>query len=404
MSQTTTGTGSDRQGSTHRGRSHRGFGVAAGAAILIAATAGCASSGNASAADAGNTTEGSTTAATSACMAAANAYLQPYRTLPTKLPASYTPLSKKPKPGGSVIAIVNGSIPQDSVAYDNQMQAAAAAIGWTSSKIVQNGSVEDLNAKFEEAISRKPTAIIINGNPLASIVNSVTDAKKAGIIVVFGDVLDVPTSVPGYAGLTDGANSAKAIGKLQANMFMHDSGCKGSVAIFNLPFPILTAVTNSFTATVKARCPDCKVSYNELQASDIGTPAATTAIVSALQSSPSTKYVYTIIGNVADGLNAALSAAGITGIKIFGENPDQNAIQALRDNTNAWWVDQTSQLTGWTEMDALLRVLDTGRPYNDIATYPLSVLTPENVPSGGSVPVEPPDYEQQFLALWHVSA
>jgi hypothetical protein len=107
---------------------------------------------------------------------------------------------------------------------------------------------------------------------------------------------------------------------------------------------------------------------------------------------------------VADGLNAALSAAGISGIKIFGENPDVNAIAALRHDTNAWWVDETSQLTGWTEMNALLRVLDTGKVYNEIAAYPLSLLTPANVPAQSVISVEPPNYEQQFLALWHVSS
>ncbi len=58
-------------------------------------------------------------------MAAAAAYLQPYETLPTRLPDSCKALSKKPKTGGSVIAIVNGNIPQDSVAYDNQSPLSA---------------------------------------------------------------------------------------------------------------------------------------------------------------------------------------------------------------------------------------------------------------------------------------
>jgi ABC-type sugar transport system substrate-binding protein len=81
---------------------------------------------------------------------------------------------------------------------------------------------------------------------------------------------------------------------------------------------------------LSSKCPDCKVTYNEIQPKDLGSPAATNAMVSKLQADPSIKYAYTIIGNVAAGLTTALSQANITGVKIFGQVPDENAIKALR--------------------------------------------------------------------------
>ena len=116
--------------------------------------------------------------------------------------------------------------------------------------------------------------------------------------------------------------------------------------------------TNEFQATVKAHCPSCTVSYNEVQSSlTSGRPALSSAVVSKLQSSPSTKYVYAIIGNVADGLAPALTQAGITGVKIFGQVPDATSISALRNGTNAWWIDQNSLMNGWTALDGILRAM-----------------------------------------------
>jgi substrate-binding family protein len=377
--------------------------VAAGTAALTIGIVACSSSSNSS----GGTSGGGSVAAggnggsSSACMTAAENYLKPWDTLPTNLSDKYTPLSKKPKPGGTVIKLVNGSIPSDHASYE-QLAIAAKSVGWTAKEIVFNGTVEDLNAKYEQAISDKPTATSNAGWPPAAIGKPTADGKSAGVLIEIDSVSDPAISNPGYGANENGAATAKQIGEMNAYMFMRDSGCKGSVAIFNLPFPILKVGTDSFTATVKAHCPDCKVSYNEAQSKDIGTPALSNAVVSKLQSSPSTKYVYAIIGNIADGLPSAFAQAGLSGIKIFGQVPDETSIANLRNGTNAWWVNQNSLMNGWTEMDVILRVLDTGTPVTDQGGYPLAILTPANVPSGTAVPVIPTDYQEEFKKLWLV--
>jgi ABC-type sugar transport system substrate-binding protein len=374
--------------------------VTAGGLALALTLAACTSAG-----DSGTTASGSgaTSGAGSACMTSAQNHLKPWDALPTALSSAYTPLSKKPTAGGSVIKLVNGSIPADNESYEQQAMAAQA-IGWTAKKIVFDGTVEDLNAKYEQAISQKPTAITTSGWPVAALQKPLADAKSAGIVVGLSSVPDQPTSNPGYASNTNGAATAKEIGELQANLFMRDSNCKGSVAIVNLPFPILKVITDAFQATVSANCPDCKVSYNEVQSKDIGTPALSNAVVSKLQSSPSTKYVYAIIGNVADGLSPALAQAGLTGIKVFGQVPDDASIAALRDKSNAWWVNQNSLINGWTELDGILRAVDSGKTVVDAGGYPLAVLTPDNVPSGTGIPVLPADYQNEFKTLWHVGS
>jgi ABC-type sugar transport system substrate-binding protein len=227
-------------------------GFAAAAVTLVACSSGTSTSTSGSAAAAAATSS----SATSSCVAAANAYLKPWDTLPTSLSSAYTPLTTQPAPGGTVIKLVNGHIPSDNESFQQQA-IAAQAIGWKAKEIVFDGTVADLNAKFQQAISAKPTAITVAGWPPAALERPLAAAKAAGIVVGLSSVSDPASSYPGYASNTNGAATAKQIGQLNAYMFMRDSGCKGSVAVFNLPFPILKVATDEFQATVKAHCPDC---------------------------------------------------------------------------------------------------------------------------------------------------
>jgi len=381
----------------------RSLAATAGFAAVAVTLVACSSGNSATTSTTGSAAAAAATggSATSSCVAAANAYLKPWDTLPPSLSSAYPPLTTKPAPGGTVIKLVNGKIPSDNESFQEQA-IAAQAVGWTAKEIIFDGTVADLNAKFQQAISEKPTAITVSGWPPAALQRPLAAAKAANIVVGLSSVADPASSYPGYASNTNGAATAKEIGQLNAYMFMRDSGCKGSVAIFNLPFPILRIGTSEFQATVKAHCPDCTVSYNEVQSSDIGTPALPSAVVSKLQSSPSTKYVYAIIGNVADGLAPALSQAGISGVKIFGQVPDTTSIAALRNGTNAWWIDQNSLINGWTEMDGLLRVMEAKKPVSDTGGYPLAILTPQNASSGTGIPVEPANYQNEFKKLWLV--
>jgi ABC-type sugar transport system substrate-binding protein len=146
------------------------------------------------------------------------------------------------------------------------------------------------------------------------------------------------------------------------------------------------------------------VTTSTIQTADIGTPAATTAMVSTLQSNPRIKYAVPAIANLATGFPAALTQAGITGVKILGSVPDATAIKALQDRTTAMWVDQSSLIEGWTELDAVLRAIESGKTVTDTGGYLLAMLTHANVPPGPGVPVYPANYAAEFEKLWHVGS
>lgn len=335
------------------------------------------------------------------CLATAEELLADYEELPTELPESFTPLQSPPESGGHIIKVVNGNIPSDGNSADAQARAAEA-IGWTADVITHDGTVEDVNRAWQQAIAEQPTAITGSGFPAAALQQSIADATAAGIIVALSSVTDEATEYPGFAATANGVATAEQLGEIHAHKVMRDSQCQGHVAIFSLPFPILTVVTDRFQEVLESECPECEASFTEIQPTDLGSPATTGAIVSALQADPSVKYAYTIIANLAVGVPTALDQAGIDDVRIFGQVPDETAIAALQDGTNAWWLTQASQINGWLELDSVLRAIEGEAPVNTTGN-PIGVLTPENVPQGSSdVPLYPADYEALFEELWGV--
>jgi ABC-type sugar transport system substrate-binding protein len=384
---------------TPRVRSRR---LVAAAMALVVALGACGGDddSDSAAADAPATTSASDEA-NAACLETAEEFLADYEEPPTELPDSLTPLESPPEPGGHIIKIVNGNIPSDGNSAEAQARAAEA-IGWTADVITHDGTVEDLNRAWQQAIAEQPTAIAGSGFPAAALQQPIANATAAGIIVALSSVTDEATEYPGFAATANGVATAEQLGEIHAHLLMRDSQCQGHVAIFSLPFPILTVVTDRFQEVLESECPECEASLNEIQPTDLGSPAATGAIVSALQADPSVKYAYTIIANLAVGVPTALDQAGIDDVRIFGQVPDETAIAALQDDTNAWWLTQSSQINGWLELDSVLRAIEGEAPVNTTGN-PIGVLTQANVPQGSSeIPIYPADYEELFQELWGV--
>jgi ABC-type sugar transport system substrate-binding protein len=185
---------------------------------------------------------------------------------------------------------------------------------------------------------------------------------------------------------------------------MRASDCKGSAAIVTLAgFPTLKVAVGAFESTIAAKCPACKASVVTLQPADLGTPAATSAIVSELQSNPSIKYVYGVLADAITGLSTAISQAGLSGITVFGTLPEQAQVADLQSGDKTWWVSEGNPIVSWVRVDAALQAIETHKPVN-LTSYPLVVYTPGNIGSGQAAPADPPDYQQLFRQLWHINS
>ncbi|MBA4025083.1 MAG: hypothetical protein C0482_22235 [Gordonia sp.] len=378
--------------SSQRPRRRALIAAATAAVCMVPVLAGCTSSGG----------EGASAEGDSECISKATDFIAPYEALPTQIPDAFTPLNAPPPKQGSVVALGVGSLPFD-IGTAEAVVDAAKQIGWQGQAIAHDGSVEDLNRKLQQALDQKPTAILLQGQPVGSILPAVERAKAEGVILAIASIEDKPSGTSGYAASSNGPNNFALDADIQANWIMKDSKCTGNALMVGLPFPILKASGDQFLKTMTADCPDCKSDYMVIQSSQAGTPAATNSIVSALQADPSIKYVGVQDGSLGLGLSAALKQAGITGVKIIGLTPGKQNLATLKSGDSSMWLTLSNGMAAWALMDAVLRVGETGQATQPIA-FPPPMLTSDNVPSEVSDSTTfPADYQAQFLQRWKVT-
>jgi ribose transport system substrate-binding protein len=380
--------------------SRMALGLAVSSMLVLAA---CSSGST----DAGtDTVAAADPARTKACVDGANAFLKDWQSFPTALPASpparYAKLAQRP-PTGKRVVYIRQNFPAGTTTSAGAKDAAAA-LGWTFEPVIFDNTVPDFAAKMESVIATKPDFVLANGLPAPSFQKQIDAAKAAGITVILSSTSDAPVSVPGLGGVGNGTETAKVIARIHANMALSTSGCTASTAIFSMDYPILKVSSDEYTAVIRNGCPTCRVDVINIQPKDIGSPAATAQMVSKLQADPSTKYAYTMIGDIGTGLAQALRPAGIDDVKIFGQVPNDSSIADLRAGTNAWWVNQSSRINGMDMIDMAARISVTGQPQSDPGGYPLALLTKENVPAGTGAPVVPSDVLELYKQAWGVGA
>jgi len=169
-------------------------------------------------------------------------------------------------------------------------------------------------------------------------------------------------------------------------------------------FPILLDFDTAFAAAIKLWCPDCKITQNPQTAAAIGTTTPQ-AVVSAVTRNPSTNWLIFDLGDLATGVNSALSAAGLHGLQIGGLTADTPNIAALKSGTQDVWTAYSLPIVAYRQMDSMARKFEGMATLN--AALPTQLITQQNVSSlvedsqGNYVGVA--NYSSQFLTLWHVS-
>jgi ABC-type sugar transport system substrate-binding protein len=168
-------------------------------------------------------------------------------------------------------------------------------------------------------------------------------------------------------------------------------------------FSILGPWASAFTAEVKQLCRGCSVKEVDVpQTAAIGGQEAS-IVVAALKQNPSDKYLIFDDGAFAGGINSALSAAGIQGIKIGGGDIGPEQAAELQAGKQTAWTGSNNISVGYADVDMLLRYLthSPGSALNDVV--PTELLTQSNVNvKNDSVFSVPTNALQQFEKLWHI--
>jgi Periplasmic binding protein domain len=376
-------------------------------AIALAAATALAACGSSSSSSSSSSTNSASNAADASAasggVATAQAKLKQYEATPTKIIQTQS-LTSPPPSGKSLVML--GTTDPGNVVIQKGLKQLANLAHWNYSQVSYDpANIGSFNAAIDTALTKRPNYVAEAGLPVTS--QALQKVQSAGAKWVITAVCPV-TVKPPIIGASNGCSNDAEMGRVLAYYFVSDSGGKGNAVIEHVAaYPVLTAFTDAFTATVKSLCPSCKTQIVDITIPDLAAGKIPSRMVSALKTNPDANYLVFDYGPFAEGINSALNAAGLGGkVKIIGQAADAGAIAALKGGQQAAWTGFDPGYQPYAMFDAMFRD-QAGLPINQTqqALQPTQILTKSNI---NSVNIqngfwsEPADTPSQFKALWHV--
>jgi ribose transport system substrate-binding protein len=373
--------------------------VVAVATSTLAIAACSSSSSSSTSSTSGGTSASATASATSAGMAAATQYEQQFLNTPTNIGIS-TPLKTKPTPGKLLVGLDSGLGSAKVLAQ--YWAQAAADIGWKYKDLISGSTPATEQAAMNSAIQLDPAGILTSGIPNSTIQAQLTLAAQKGIWVNSSADTSSPSGAMFDTSIANPAQLAEW-GKMVAAYVTVQSQGKAVVQDFQLTaFPILLDFDSAFVSAMQQWCPSCKVTTNAVPAASLGTSALTTQVTSTVTRNPGTSWLIFDLGDLEIGVDAALKAAGLTGLHIGGLTADTPNIAGLKAGTEDVWTAYSLPIVAYRQVDSFARKFE-GMPTLN-ANLPTQLITPQNVNSlvtdsaGNYVGVS--DYRTEFKKLW----
>jgi ribose transport system substrate-binding protein len=313
------------------------------------------------------------------------------------------PLPSKAVSGKSIIFVSNGLPATAQIA--GGVQQAAKAAGWSYSTAAYDAAnPSTLQAALRTALQKKPTVVAEAGTPQTQFgASTIAAYAAAGVPIIEGSTFPISASQTLIAGPAGGA-SEQSIGKTLADWFIADSNGKGTALLESVTaFPVLLQYANAFRSEVSRLCPGCSVKTIQITAAQVGSGALIPAVVSDLRANPTLKYVFFDNGEFADGIVSALSAAGITNVKIGGRSMDAQGLAEMQQGKESAWTGSSYSLQGNAIMDTALRwVMKAPGAANNIV-IPHQLITQANAAQTKAPYALPADGLAQYKKLWRVS-
>ncbi|HEV3053353.1 MAG TPA: substrate-binding domain-containing protein [Solirubrobacteraceae bacterium] len=372
-----------------RSRIRGAAGVAASSLVVAIVAAGCGSSNSSSSANASSSAKSNGANITAA---------QQVVTQAMQRPASITvtaPVGKAVPSGKKVVYISCGvSVCQ----LQGQIVATAAkALGWTTSTVATAGTPTSVIAAYQTALHQGANAIVTTAALRAEIASVVPALQSKGIVV--SDCCSTDPVASPFIYNTSTPSQSGAIGKALAAEVVANSSGKANTLYVNIPaFTILSSLESTFKQAYSQYCPTCGYASIDVGLTQLAT--APNLIVSYLRSHPSVNYVALSVANELDsGLPAALSAAGLSNVKIVGQGGGPTDFQYVASGQELALVPFDYYTVDYQMVDALARHF-AGVPVQ-LTRPPLWMVTKANLPSGhANLFPDVTAYQSQFLKLW----
>jgi ribose transport system substrate-binding protein len=302
-------------------------------------------------------TAGSTPAAApsldQASLAAAQANLDKYLTVPTNIVQS-TALTKIPPK--KKVGFVQCADPTCAT-LATYIKEATGALGW--SLVTVNATATDPAAAIQQAIDAGVDYIATTGFPVALFKQQMAQAKAKGIGVFLCFSTDVPAGQENnlYSDCYDSTAANAYASALADYLIVQSKGAANALVVTIPTYPILTAQVDAVRAELGKNCPGCKMSTLEVTVNDLIGGAVPQKISSYLQANPNVNYVYFTYASLDTGVTAALRAAGLQSkVKLVGTQGSQPQMKEIAAGTEAAWSALPQELSMWTMVDQMARL------------------------------------------------
>jgi ribose transport system substrate-binding protein len=374
-----------------RSRVRRAASVAALAAAVAILFAACGSSSSSTSnAGSGAAAGGGSGANVSAAQQVVSQAMQ----RPSSITVT-TPVGKSVPAGKKIVFISCGvTVCQQQGQIVSQ---AAKALGWSASTVATDGTPTSVQSAYDTALRQGANAIVTTAALRAEIASKIPALQSKGVVVSNCCTTD-PVSSP-FIYSTDTPSQDAPIGKWLAAEIVASSKGKANTLYVNIPaFTVLGTLGSEFKSAYQQYCPSC--GYASIDVSLTQLAKAPNLIVSYLRSHPSVNYVALSVANELDnGLPAALSAAGLSNVKIVGQGGGPTDFSYVASGQELALVPFDYYNVDYQMVDALARHF-AGAPVQQTPP-PLWLVTKENLPSAhSSLFPDVTNYEAQFLKLW----
>lgn len=378
---------------------------AAAAALSLGLLAACGSAETATTASDSTSTADSPPAAGSAAaaeVAAAEKALEGFLTKPTAV--NQTEPLTEPLPTDKPWVVITCELPACKLIADGALAAAETAGVPTKLLSYKTTDGTTLTTAMKDALAADPFAVSPIGFSQAVWDGLQPAYREQGVIITpiaTGDTTPSDVVTEGSASQVDYARG----GELMANYVIADSGASAKILLQDVPaFAVLKAYGDGFQKAIEDGCEACTISELDLAPAQLASGGVVPAIVSALQKDPSIDYLAATDGAFLVGIDAALKAARVDGVKILGGSPDINNLQQLLDGTAEAWTAAAEDQYGWVALDIIGRTLNG----QDVAPAgggrSTIVATKDNVGTPSTSGLDAPaDYRAQYEKLWGLS-
>jgi ABC-type sugar transport system substrate-binding protein len=309
---------------------------------------------------------------------AAQAALAKLEIQPSSLPK--LPVITKKIPRGKLIVDITCGTSGSCAAEPAITQQATDHLGWKLKVISTDGSASATANAWTTAVRLKPFGIIYQAASKSEFASQLALAKKEHIHVA----TCCSTDPIGKDGISYDVNGplAPSEGPIFADWMIANSTDGAPHALYvNLPiFPILTSAYEGLAGAFASNAPNGQLyTFNE-PITDLGSQQGLTDIVNYLTAHPDITEVVDATDGQFIGLPAALSAANLTTVKVFGEGPTSINAAYIKAGTQDGSIafDYYEDMFG--EVDALARAA-AGVKVQPAFAPPLWVLTQANLPA-----------------------